>query len=501
MTESPATAVIAGGGIVGLVLAMALKQQLGITAEIYEKAHAFAEDVGAGLGLYPNGLRVLRDISPNLLAAVREAGYPYQTRRWEKHDGTEIAEAEEALLSNGEKDLNSMGIRRWKLQKVLYDYAQSMGITIRFSKGTVNAEQVAKDLVRVHFSDGTSRLTRILFGCDGGKSVVREVVAPNESQLKYTGVTCLMGLSKCTKKNTGISFPSSDKEDFHAVFFPTGPNEQCFQFHFPIDESNADKLNWGNLSQTVGQQECLKLATELRKEGWHHRFLEPLENVTHAVRVGFALLEPKLKTWVQGRIVLCGDAAHPPVPYIGQGAQQGMEDVGVCVTLLKHFCDKDSDSQELDLTNFDKAMKLYETIRVKRSSEILKFSKDLGGLQAARAGTSTEIDDMELQMKGEILMYGTLPIMFPGADHDYKQDTDVAIEDEQGREPISPEEAMAAYEALFLGGDGISSKKSYEKELTEEEALAAFEQIHLGIVRETTASKSPKGSPRSSLAV
>ena len=44
--EEPATAVIAGGGIVGLVLAMTLKRQLGITAEIYEKAHAFADEVG-----------------------------------------------------------------------------------------------------------------------------------------------------------------------------------------------------------------------------------------------------------------------------------------------------------------------------------------------------------------------------------------------------------------------------------------------------------------------
>lgn len=44
--ETPATAVIAGGGIVGLVLAMTLKRQLGIVAEIYEKAHEFADEVG-----------------------------------------------------------------------------------------------------------------------------------------------------------------------------------------------------------------------------------------------------------------------------------------------------------------------------------------------------------------------------------------------------------------------------------------------------------------------
>jgi salicylate hydroxylase len=268
---------------------------------------------------------VLRDISPELLAAVRQAGMAYEVRRWERHDGTQIAEAEEAHLSNGEADLHSMGIKRWKLLKVLFEYAESIGIKVHFSKGTVNAEQVSKDLVRVHFSDGTSRMTRLLFGCDGGRSVTREVVAPNESKLEYTGVTCLMGLAKCTKTTKGISFPSSDRKDFHAVFFPVSPDEQCFQFHFPIDEEHADKLNWGNLDQAVGQEECENLGIQLSNEGWHQRFIEPLFQVTHAVRVGFALLEPKLKTWVNGRIVLCGDAAHPPVPYVGQGAQQGME--------------------------------------------------------------------------------------------------------------------------------------------------------------------------------
>lgn len=51
-TEEPATVVIAGGGIVGLVLAMALKKHLGVHAEIYEKTSTFATEAGAGLGMY-----------------------------------------------------------------------------------------------------------------------------------------------------------------------------------------------------------------------------------------------------------------------------------------------------------------------------------------------------------------------------------------------------------------------------------------------------------------
>lgn len=49
--EDPATVVIAGGGIVGLVLAMALKKHVNVRPEVYEKTHTFATEAGAGLGM------------------------------------------------------------------------------------------------------------------------------------------------------------------------------------------------------------------------------------------------------------------------------------------------------------------------------------------------------------------------------------------------------------------------------------------------------------------
>jgi ribulose 1,5-bisphosphate synthetase/thiazole synthase len=74
--------VIAGAGIVGLVLALAFAKQGIAPVHVFEQAAAFHDDVGAGMGMYPNGLRVIRDISPDLLRKVQEAGYPYKYRRW-----------------------------------------------------------------------------------------------------------------------------------------------------------------------------------------------------------------------------------------------------------------------------------------------------------------------------------------------------------------------------------------------------------------------------------
>lgn len=83
MSTEPAQVVIVGAGIVGLVLALALQTHCGLQVELYERAEAFHDDVGAGMGMYPNGLRVIRDISPELLQQIREAGFPYSFRRWE----------------------------------------------------------------------------------------------------------------------------------------------------------------------------------------------------------------------------------------------------------------------------------------------------------------------------------------------------------------------------------------------------------------------------------
>lgn len=133
------------------------------------------------------------------------------------------------------------------------------------------------------------------------------------------GVTCLMGIADCPVEVQGISFPSSHTTGFHSCYFPTGPNGQGFQVHWPIPVDEANSGNWGNLTDVMSKKECRELARRLEKDGWHERYFDPLCRVTHAVRVGFALMNPRLKQWAYGknkRVVLVGDAAHPPVPYM-----------------------------------------------------------------------------------------------------------------------------------------------------------------------------------------
>ena len=245
---------------------------------------------------------------------------------WRARHGAAIAipihsnKSEENVLSDRDDSLQTIGIRRWRLQRVLYDAARRADIPIHFAKRTKSASSLPDGTVEIVFEDGTKRTAHVVFGADGSKSAVRNSVADCGAKLQYTGTTCLMGVGSDTKSQSrGISLPSSSTSHCHGAFFPTGDHEFCFQFHFPVAAQDADEGNWGTLSQEVGREECSKLAERLKKEGWHEKYLEPLANVDVAVRIGFCLLDKQLKKLVyghRGRIVLLGDAARECHTYL-----------------------------------------------------------------------------------------------------------------------------------------------------------------------------------------
>ena len=95
-----------------------------------------------------------------------------------------------------------------------------------------------------------------------------------------------------------------------------------------------------------------------------------------------------LEKWVDasGRVILLGDAAHPPVPYIGQGAMMAMEDVGVLVHLLRHFCCASGEATfDPSDVKLGAATAAYEAMRVSRTRKILGSSHTLGKTQQRRA--------------------------------------------------------------------------------------------------------------------
>jgi len=554
--------VIVGGGIGGLVLALCLDQTYNHTTtkttklpiHVYESTSAYTANAGGAIGLYANGLRVLRnlnDSAPTLLEKVREAGCEYKYRRWMRHDGLEVAVAREDELlpdyldevdkvkessattvsaggnssssavdadkrprggsfgliseftnrlsgislssssttttssssSRIETELQSIGIRRWKYQQVLYEACIEAGIQIHFGKRLQSATTTTTGSKTIlQFKDGSKITTSLLIGADGINSKVRNyVVNPTAEEEKqksleeflpeYTGVTCLMGCANVPFMR-GICFPSSATSKCHACYYPTkvptdedeeeeggesndhDKYEMVFQIYFPSPIERPD--TWRTLTPDEAKVECQELAQKLREDGWDEQFLRPLESssLKGVLRVGLRSREA-LDVWHVGsgsgdgekeeedesanvgRAVLLGDAAHPPVPYIGQGAQMAMEDAGTLSLLLGHFCpivdsggdDDAAATTTIDLSKFQDAMKVYEKLRVPRTKTVLGSSVQLGKTQQKRADSKFYNAWRELSIKAQVWAYGTLPVMRPGAAFNYRAKVEEALKE------------------------------------------------------------------------
>lgn len=423
--------VIVGAGIVGLTLGLALESLAPrIKVEIYEKVESFHDEVGAGMGLYPNGLRVLRLISPDLLESIRKEGYGFLLRRIERHDGTEVVVGDESILSmdSEDSDLHSIGIRRWKLLRALHETAIAKGIPIHFGKKVTQIWQTRDDgPIEVEFNNGSAVRCDILFGADGSKSRIRELVTDRTHKLKYNGVTCLMGIAEHGRESRGICFPAAKESKSHGCYFPTGEEEQCFQVNLPVPPEQTSPGSWGTLSEKVGQKECRDLANRLRNEGWDDRYVTPLEGASHAVRIGFCSLQPPMERWVFGnRIVLLGDAAHPPVPYSGQGAQMGLEDAGCIALLIKKLCFDSFGAFQLD--QFAEAMRVYEMMRIPRVADINQISAKWGDTQQMRATCEKRNRVSEERMRRDVFFHQTLSHLFEGVNYDIEEEVDEATQ-------------------------------------------------------------------------
>jgi 2-polyprenyl-6-methoxyphenol hydroxylase-like FAD-dependent oxidoreductase len=254
--------IISGGGVAGLLLALSLAN-LGLKVSVYEQADEYGEGVGGAIGLYANGLRIIRDISPDLLKKLRSFGRSYVFRKWFRHDGTIVAVAEEKYLvewenEQDEKDLSSIGIRRWRLQKVLADACLDAGIEI-FMNSRINAvKHLGNGRVECTLADKTVVLGDLIFGCDGVKSAMRTSLfgSASNTEPKYTGITCLMGSAPIAGKVKleGICFPSSSTTNCHACYYPCNDKEIIFQLYFPTEERPE---TWKPLTGEEGKKECL----------------------------------------------------------------------------------------------------------------------------------------------------------------------------------------------------------------------------------------------------
>jgi 2-polyprenyl-6-methoxyphenol hydroxylase-like FAD-dependent oxidoreductase len=335
---------IVGGGIGGVAAAVALGRA-GIDATVYERA-AELREVGAGMMLWPNATRVLRQLG--LLETVAASSGRNRHFLVRASAGAILMD-----IALGHFDVPALCTRRSDLLDALISALPAE--RVRLGCDFEHFER-KKHAVEVHFAGGFRAEHDILIGADGIRSRVRSQLLGAHEPL-FRGYTVWRGLARLTGAR------------------PSGSNSETWGRgkRFGILNTGGDRFTWyatantdpAHVDSSEGRQrELLRMFA-----GWH----EPVENLIEAteevniLKNGAYDLAP-LKRWGHGRVMLLGDAAHPCTPNLGLGGCMALEDA---LVLAKSFCKEATP---------ESALRRYESLRRKRTRHVQQRSLLMGNI-------------------------------------------------------------------------------------------------------------------------
>jgi salicylate hydroxylase len=305
---------VVGGGIGGLVLALALRER-GISFEVYEQADELRE-VGAAVALSANATRELRRLGLSEdVEAVSVIPSALVIRRW---DTGEIL-AQHPIGRDGAYEATFgapyYGVHRVAFLQTLADRLAGEGLTLGRRCVAVEERPGKAD---VHFADGSSASADVVVGADGVHSVIRPYVA-GEVRGRFSGTVGYRGL---VAVDDMPSLPDPTPLQFWA-----GPGRHLL--HYAIDSGRTVNFlavvrvpEW---TKVAWMEECAVSDAVDAFAGWHPAVTEMVGSTNVGARWALHDLRP-LRRWHTERVVLIGDAAHTMVPHQGQGANQTIED-------------------------------------------------------------------------------------------------------------------------------------------------------------------------------
>ncbi|KAI3602058.1 putative n-hydroxybenzoate hydroxylase [Cupriavidus necator H850] len=342
---------INGAGIGGLAAAIALRK-LGMDAIVYEQAPRFAR-VGADINLTPNAVRALDGLG--IGAALREtAARPSHriSRMWDTGEETSrLPMQEDAERRYGAPQLT---MHRADLMTALEAAVPSE--CVRLGHKAVAIEPHA-DGATLRFANGAKERVDVLVGADGIHSTVRTALFGQESPI-FTGVVAYRAVVPAERlagvPNLGAFTKWWGPESAtQIVTFPLNRGRDIFMFATVAQEA------WRHESWTTpGRVEDLRSAYA----GFHPE-ARALLDACDEVLISALYVRDPLPAWSAGPVTIMGDACHPMMPFMAQGAGMAIEDGVVLARCL-------ADSARGGAAGVPAALARYQAARHERTSRI-----------------------------------------------------------------------------------------------------------------------------------
>jgi len=343
---------IIGGGIGGLTAANALSRS-GIETAVYEAA-AELKEIGAGVALHANAMRVLRAIGVE--DGVREVAGRSQwqvMRNWKTGRVIGKTSRQRAAALFG---IEGATVHRADLLDVLAGALPAGMVTLG-----KRCERVRTDggTAVARFADGSEIEADIIVGADGIHSPVRASLFGPDAP-RFTGKICYR--SVIPAGDVRGAPPATEGAQWFGphgtiVLYPLR-GEELVNVVCHYDDDSYRHESW--------VAECDRAEVLSRYAGWHESLLRLFAAGDTWYKWALYDRDP-IPRWTSGRVTLLGDAAHPMLPYLGQGACQALEDGAVLATALA--------AEAADPVT---GLARYERTRRPRASQVVLAARERG---------------------------------------------------------------------------------------------------------------------------
>jgi salicylate hydroxylase len=344
--------VVIGAGIGGLTAALAL-QKKGFDVQVIEQAKELGQ-VGAGLQISPNGNRILAALGlTDAMARVASEPQGKKVRLWNSGQTWNLFDL--GAASRERYGFPYLTVHRGDLHQVLVDAvtalkADAITTGVRIDRMATRGDKVAV------FSGGREiAVADVVVGADGVHSQVRQCLI-GEDRPRFSGIIAWRGVIDATKLPAHLRQPYGYNwvgPGAHVIHYPLRGGE-LLNFVGAVEQQGWEVESW---SEQGSIEACLQDFA-----GWH----DDVQTLIRALHTPFrwALMgrEP-MPRWSYGRVTLLGDACHPTLPFLAQGAVMALEDGFVLARCL-----------EASPGDPVAALARYEQARMERTARIVQGS-------------------------------------------------------------------------------------------------------------------------------